>query len=157
MPETNEGTYVPVLSEPMVSALKEGFIEADVRGALEAGILTPYPGAAEYVRGSMAAFTSQRDEGAIRRELVIIALMTTDRAGFELAGHVYWALAVGAAEEDICRAVLLAGVYSGMNEYTQAIKVVRRTFKILESLYTEAVGLPWKSVMQELGRETQWG
>lgn len=65
------------------------------------------------------------------RECAVLAVLVVQGADVNLALHVFIALASGIPVADVRDIVLLAGMYSGANLLSQAMKVVTKTFSAI--------------------------
>ena len=62
------------------------------------------------------------------REVAVLAILTVQGAQSNLALHVFIALASGIKASHVLDVILLAGMYSGANLLSQAMRVVTKTF-----------------------------
>ncbi len=83
-----------------------------------------------YVSAMKTGFYSGNPQGLQpdQREIAVLSILTVQGADANLALHVFIALASGITVADVLDVVLLAGMYSGANLLTQAMRVVTKTF-----------------------------
>ncbi len=64
----------------------------------------------------------------VQREVAVLAVLTAQGADVNLALHVFIALAVGLSPQEVLDVILLAGMYSGANLFSHAMKVATKAF-----------------------------
>jgi len=93
------------------------------------GVTSRTPGGL-YVSAMKTGFYSGNPQGLQpeQREIAVLSILTLQGADANLALHVFIALASGITVADVLDTILLAGMYSGANRLTQAMRVVTKTF-----------------------------
>jgi len=76
----------------------------------------------------------RKELSAEDRERCIVALLASRGEGFTLAVHIYMALMAGVSPQEIANIILLAGIYSGVSNFTDGLLTEVKTLGTLASV-----------------------
>lgn len=136
-------TYQPIekyLTKGQLTTLRAGFAKGPAPD-LSGPLTTVYPGSQEFVHAIVRfAALGKPDSGpqeravlsAQDRERCIIALLCSRREDVELAIHIYLALMAGVSIPEIASIMLLAGMYTGVDNLTRGLLVYTTTLQTLQ-------------------------
>jgi alkylhydroperoxidase/carboxymuconolactone decarboxylase family protein YurZ len=131
------------LSDTRLQQLRAAYKRTDL-GALGSPPKVVYPSSAPYVDVIGATFYTSlpddpgpqpRDTLTVQdRERCLLALLCSRREDIELAIHVYLALMEGISIREIANVMLLAGMYTGIDNFNRGLLVEAVTLQALESM-----------------------
>jgi len=125
-----------ILGEPELARLRAGYDrDAMNRAALDA-LISPFPPARAFAEFVVGHFYDAERWPPDRRELCLITYFTVEGGNdhVNLGTHIYWGLMEGLSPEVIGDTILLASVYSGIDNYTNGIGVLRRVLTVLREI-----------------------
>jgi alkylhydroperoxidase/carboxymuconolactone decarboxylase family protein YurZ len=116
--------------------------------------MIPWPKAAGFVGWtSDVVFTPGPGPGTsslthAEREMVIVAVMVTQRDTVVLSGHLYWALMEGLSVEKIADTLMTVATYQGVNALRYGLAVLRDVLLLLKDAVRDG-----KTTVEELALE----
>jgi alkylhydroperoxidase/carboxymuconolactone decarboxylase family protein YurZ len=129
--------------------LRKNFLEDEMNAGLAAALPKVYPDSQPYVDAIAKMFTSPIPGPTPGdRERILIALLAAREERLNLAVHLYYAIGLGIPLREIVHILLLAGVYSGVPTFANALDVAADTFTLLAGLAAKAPRAA--DVLQEL-------
>ena len=128
-----------LLPPAALERLRAGFDEAAMLYGADMAVKYPYPPAGPWTDppGDMFYRTKPLLPHK-KREMVLLATLTGQRAYSELAVHVYWGLMEGLDPDEIANVLLLTSMYTGMPTWSNAIRVLRTALTTLAKIAAEA-------------------
>jgi alkylhydroperoxidase/carboxymuconolactone decarboxylase family protein YurZ len=150
--------YLPL---PKAAVLRSQYVRGDALALLNAVLPATYDQAAEYSNAVAHAFyrddlpadsgPSWRSMLSIRdRERCLIALLTSRRAELELAIHVYLAVMEDISPEEIANIMMLAGMYSGLDNFSRGLRVEAKALETLAQIVEQNAAKDAVSVILRL-------
>lgn len=132
-----------LLPPAALARLRAGYDEAAMLYGADMAVKYPYPPAGPWTDppGDMF-YRSKPLLPHKKREMVLLATLTGQRAYSELAVHVYWGLMEGLEADEIANVLLLTSMYTGMPTWSNAIRVLRTALTVLARIAAEAEADP---------------
>lgn len=132
-----------LLPPAALARLRAGYDEAAMLHGADMAVKYPYPPAGPWTDppGDMFYRTKPLLPHK-KREMVLLATLTGQRAYSELAVHVYWGLMEGLEPDEIANVLLLTSMYTGMPTWSNAIRVLRTALGVLAKIAAEAEADP---------------
>lgn len=135
-PPTASHDIRAILTDAQLQQLRRGYDRTAMNRAATAALVGPFPPATAFVQFVIDHFYDPKRWPPDRRELCVITYFTAQSGGdtSNLATHIYWGLMEGLTPEEIADTILLASVYSGIDNYTNAIGALRRVLTVLREI-----------------------
>jgi len=121
-------TLKPVCGEAAINAIMaSGFEDLLATNGLDVGIHAP---GGLYINAMRTGFYAGNPAELVvtDREVAVLAILTVQGADANLALHIFIALVSGISVQHVLNVILLAGMYSGANLLSHAMKVTTKTF-----------------------------
>jgi ubiquinone/menaquinone biosynthesis C-methylase UbiE/alkylhydroperoxidase/carboxymuconolactone decarboxylase family protein YurZ/uncharacterized protein YbaR (Trm112 family) len=123
-----------VLNGADLTAITGGFDAGEMNKKLREFFSNTYPATKDWLDALEKAFNTAHPIEVADRERVIVALLASRGRGFELALHMYVAVANGVTPEEIAHIVFLTGIYAGVDTFARALAIGLSTMAILKDL-----------------------
>jgi len=135
---TNSGSVEEILTSEQVDAIRKGYDRELMNRAAAHAIVSPYPRAQAFADFLTTHFYDSDRWPGDRREQCLITYFTSHSAGnaFNLGVHLYWGLMEGLDVPTIADTILLTSAYAGIDNYSNAIGVLKKVLTLLSSLVT---------------------
>jgi alkylhydroperoxidase/carboxymuconolactone decarboxylase family protein YurZ len=128
-----------LLTDDELAKLRAGFSNDAMLAGARGSSIAPFPPAQPWVQFLLDYFYGAGDGGrepwpATERELFLLGLLSSRfmGRGLDLAIHVYWGLMAGLSVQRIADALLLTGLYCGVESYTNSLGVLRGVLGLLK-------------------------
>jgi alkylhydroperoxidase/carboxymuconolactone decarboxylase family protein YurZ len=149
-----------LLSQPDIEALQHAFHangagKKFLQDRFKNALPEVYGPSKRYVRAVTSIFyrplpkdamTNRTVLSAADRERCLIALLAARGEEFNLGLHIYMALVEGVSPAEIANIILLAGVYTGVDNFSIGLSTLSKTLNLLKQNLT---GVPLKTPVSE--------
>jgi len=129
-----------ILTDEELERVRAGFDSAAMWNSARTAVVLPFP-PTEHWLGFLGEelYNPERFDPA-QRERVLIGIFAGRPEKLTLSVHLYWGLAEGLSVDEIARTLALAGMYTGIGNYTLSIGFLRQTLTALKGLCAEQEG-----------------
>jgi alkylhydroperoxidase/carboxymuconolactone decarboxylase family protein YurZ len=150
-----------VLAPDHLAALRDAYSADEMTRILGAFFPHVHPPTTEYIAAVMNAFYAEPSPDAVEprpvlpaidRERCLIAILAGRGADLNFAIHVYMGLMHGLAPDEIANVLFLVGVYTGVDNFAQALKAELTVLGTLAALAADGSALDPASVLTALQR-----
>ena len=140
-----------ILSDDQLSALREGYDDAEVSALSGAVIEAPYPPGAPFAALLTDEIFSTENMSARDRELCLIAMMAANPAQLTLGIHGYRGIMSGLSPGDVAQATLVVGAYAGVAAYRRCCIILDKTYNALAEVAGDGSNpVPWRDAIGAL-------
>ncbi|MCC6552238.1 MAG: hypothetical protein IT372_04350 [Polyangiaceae bacterium] len=124
-----------ILTEEQIARLRAGYDREAMNRAAIGALISPFPPSRAFAEFVVGHFFDPQRWPPDRRELCLITYFTADGAdATNLGTHIYWGLMEGLTPDVIGDTILLAAAYSGIDNYTNGINVLRHVLLVLRDI-----------------------
>lgn len=125
-----------ILTAEQLRALRGGYDAEVLHQDVRAGLVGPFPPARPFTEFILGHFFRPGRWEPARREQCVIMYFASRSAGnaSNLGIHIYWGLMEGLSPHAIADTILLAAAYSGIENYSAGIGILKRVLTVLRSL-----------------------
>jgi len=135
-----------ILNAAQLAILRAQFDPAEMNAVMGAPLPAAYPACEPYLEtigdlfyGGVSGDTSGSPLSAKNRERCLVAILSTRGAGFNLALHMYMAIALDVSPKEVVHIALLAGTYTGIDNFAGATATAAKTFTVLATVATTGI------------------
>jgi alkylhydroperoxidase/carboxymuconolactone decarboxylase family protein YurZ len=133
-----------IITKEELQLFKDAYTVDVMRTTLVARFKVMYPPSRPYVDAISTAFLGDRDDPEKLAdndlERCLIAVLASRGADVNLAIHIYAALALGVTPGEIGHILFLAGVYTGIDNFSESLMLLATTLGVLKGLADDPNG-----------------
>jgi len=129
-----------ILSDDAIERLRAGYDREAMWGGARTAVVLPFPPTEGWLDFLGNELYDPEVFDPAQRERVLIGIFAGRPDDLTLSVHTYWGLVEGLSVDEISRTLVLAGMYTGIGNYTISMGIFRKTLATLKGLCDDGDG-----------------